>query len=50
MVLYYLHERVHLVINGVIMGLIKPQVKNEWGNLKEIIVGTTNFDASTNSR
>jgi len=28
-------------INGVIMGLIKPQVKNEWGNLKEIIVGTT---------
>ena len=26
------------------MGLIKPQVKNEWGNLKEIIVGTTNHD------
>ena len=23
------------------MELIKPQVRNEWGNLKEIIVGTT---------
>ena len=22
------------------MGLIKPNVKNEWGNLKEIIVGS----------
>ena len=28
-------------INLVIMELIKPQVRNEWGNLKEIIVGTT---------
>lgn len=28
-------------INLVIMELIKPHVQNEWGNLKEIIVGTT---------
>ena len=40
MVLYYFHERIS-GINSVIMGLIKPYVRNEWDDLKEIIVGTT---------
>ena len=39
MVLYYLHEKFRYKFSKY--GLIKPYVKNEWDDLKEIIVGTT---------
>ena len=39
MVLYYFHERPGINLQN--MELIKPYVRNEWDDLKEIIVGTT---------